>query len=170
MKESTSLVSVRPRPLEKVYPWEDQPVLVCRLSLPQVAGPGRGPRRIDRYYRHLEHRLLAWLSARHARACCLAEEALAASRPIPHAQVTASYQVTFQDENLLSILWQLETDDSCRRYADLWALSDGTPLDCRRLLPPKLARKNRKRTLLLTAQGVCSLDEDGWELIWSPPA
>lgn len=170
MKESVSLISVQPRLLEKVYPWEDQPVLVCRLSLPQVTGPGRGPRRIDRYYRHLERRLLAWLSARHARACCLAEEALAASRPIPHSQVTVGYQIPFQDENLLSVLWQLETDGICRRYADLWALSDGAPLDCRSLLPAKVARKHRRQMLLLTAEGVCEWDEAGWTLIWSPPA
>lgn len=168
MNVSAFPVTVQPRPLEKVYPWEDQPVLVCRLSLPQVTGPGQGPRRIDRYYRHLEQRLLSWLSARHAKACCLAEEALAANRPIPHLQVAVRYQVALQDPRWLSILWQLETEGDCRQYADLWSLPDGTPSDCRRLLPAKLAHKVRGKPLLLTDQGVCAADRERWELIWSP--
>ncbi|MGM9538186.1 MAG: hypothetical protein ACI3VN_07640 [Candidatus Onthomonas sp.] len=170
MKESASVVSVRPRLLEKIYPWENQPVLACQLSLPQITGPGRGPGRIDRYYRHLERRLLAWLSARYAQVCCLAEEALAASQPIPQSRVDVSYQVVFQDKERLSLLWTLDTDGACRQHADLWSLPDGAPLDCRRLLSAKLARRARGKTLLLTEQGVCALENGQWMPLWSPSA
>lgn len=160
MKAPVPRLTVQDRLVEQCFDWEGLPVLSLRLSLPQIAGGGRGGRRMDRYYRHLERRLLDWAASRHARTCCLAQEALEACKPLPRFSIQTAYQVTFQDDARLSILWRLEAEGRTETFADLWALPDGTPLNGRALLPRKQARKARGKLLLLTEEGVCAL-EDG---------
>lgn len=168
MKGPASRLTVQDRLVEQCFDWEGIPVLSLRLSLPQIDGGGRGGRRMDRYYRHLERRLLDWAASRHARACCLAQEALEACRPIPLSSIQTAYQVTFQDDTRLSLLWRLETEGRTESFADLWSLPAGTPLDGRTLLLRKQARQARGKVLLLTEEGVCAL-EDGVLVPFAPP-
>ena len=152
---------------EKDYLWEDQPVLTCRCSLPQFPGKSRAERRLERHYRHMEQVLRRWLESCHARCCVLAEEALAASKPLPAYAVQIGYRVVFQDERYLSSRWQVRALGNCRQFPDLWDIQTGTPLNCRRLLPRKAVRKLHGRDCLLTQEGIAALDEEGQELIWA---
>ena len=96
----------------------------------------------------------------------LAEEALEASKPLPSYSVSVSYEVIFQDDRHLSLLWRVETKGMRTQKAELWDLRTGTPLNCRRLLPRKAKKKLRGRSCLLTEAGIVALDGSGSELIW----
>lgn len=169
MKEPLSQVTVQPRLLEQCYPWEEQPVLTLQLSLPQVTGEGRGARRINRYYRHLERQLLEWAKHCHPSVCAMAQGALEACRPLPSCCICTEFQVTYQDDTRLSILWHLETAGVRESFADLWELPGGTPLDGKGLLPRSLRSKARKKPILLTEEGVCVLEESRLVLLASLP-
>lgn len=158
MKEPLSQVTVQPHLLEQCYPWEEQPVLTLQLSLPQVTGEGRGARRINRYYRHLEQLLLKWARHCHPSVCAMAQAALEACRPLPSFCIRTEFQVTYQDDTCLSILWHLETAGVRESFADLWELPGGTPLDRKALLPRPLRSKAWKKSVLLTEEGVCVLE------------
>lgn len=169
MEQHDRFLTVQPRCWEKVYTWEEQPILTCQLSLPHVEGAGRGAKRIDRYYRHVERVLRGWLEAYHAQCCCLAQEALSASRPLPSCSVLADYQVAWQDEALLSVLWQLRWEGQLRRFPDLWEIASGTPVRCKSLLPRKTARQLRRGDCLLTESGILLLEPGEDRLVWARP-
>lgn len=170
MEHTDAAFTICPHCLEPVYTWEDQPVLSCQLSLPQFGGEGRAIRRMERYYRHLEQTLLRWLEAYHAQCCCLAQEALDASRPIPVHSVLVDYDVVYQDKRYLSLLWRLRSEGTLRRFPDLWDIVTGAPVRCKSLLPRKTARKVHRRDCLLTEQGILALGDQSDELIWSRTA
>ena len=157
---------ITPQEWEHDYLWEEQPVLTCRCSLPQFPGKSRAERRMERHWRHVEQVLRRWLETYHARCCVLAEEALEASKPLPSYSVSVSYEVIFQDDRHLSLLWRVETKGMRTQKAELWDFRTGTPLNCRRLLPRKAKKKLRGRSCLLTEAGIVALDGSGSELIW----
>lgn len=123
-----SLPVSEPHLTEKSLLWEGLPVLSARLSLPRFSGPGAGVRRMNRYYRHVEARLLAWLNRRYPRLCAEAQAALEAARPIPMEEVTVCYQLSEQTEAGLTVCWQLCLPGRpARQLADRWSLPSGLP-------------------------------------------
>lgn len=130
--------------------------MTVQLSFPHLEGSGRGVRRINRYYRHLERRLLDWAARCHRRACALAQEALDHARPLPNCYIRTAYQVTYQDAGRLCILWRLETQEAQRWFADPWAFPGGTPIRLKDEIPHKLRRQVQAQVLLLTEEGVCA--------------
>ena len=133
----------------------------------QFPGKSRAERRLERHYRHVEQVLRRWLEEYHARCCVLAEEALAASKPLPAHAVRIGYEVAFQNERYLSILWQVRALGKCRQFPELWDIQTGVPLSCRSLLPRKAKHTLHGRACLLTEAGVEALGESGRELIWA---
>lgn len=133
-----SLPVSEPHLTEKSLLWEGLPVLSARVSLPRFSGPGAGVRRMNRYYRHVEARLLAWLNRRYPRLCAEAQAALEAARPIPMEEVTADYQLAGQTERELIIRWQLALPNQpLRQMTDRWALPSGLPEEA----PPALGQE-----------------------------
>ena len=149
------------RHLEKTELWEGWPVLTYSLSLPEIDLPGRGARRINRYYRHVDAVLRRWLARRYRACCRRAQQALTASRPLPSECVLVTWEATYQDARLLSLVWTLEAEGQRRQFADLWTWPDGLPADVRTLLPRDLLRQTRRRTLCLAEDGIWLLGADG---------
>lgn len=148
---------LQPRQLEHAYCWEGIPVLTLRLSLPQAQGQGKGVRRLNRYYQHLETCLLAWAETCHRKTALLAQSACRACRPLPEFAIRVGYQVTDQSETHLSLLWTLEQPGCRDVFADLWRWPQATPISRRELLSPALRRKIGAAPLIFTPDGLCIL-------------
>ena len=154
-------LTLQSRQWERTGTWEEWPVLTCSISLPEVCTPGRGARRINRYYRRVDAVLRRWLARRYHACCRRAQQALAASRPLPSECVLVTWEATYQDARLLSLVWTLEAEGQRRQFADLWTWPDGLPANVRTLLPRDLLRQTRRRTLCLAEDGIWLLGTDG---------
>ncbi len=161
MSVPTISPKLQSRHLEKSDTWEGWPVLTYSISLPEVDTPGRGARRINRYYRRVEAVLRRWLARRYRVCCRLAQQALAASRPLPSECVLVTWETVYQDTRLLSLVWTLEAEGQRRQFADLWTWPDGLPADIRSLLPSGLLRQARRGTVCLAEDGIWLLSTDG---------
>lgn len=165
MSAPNAPITVLPAERKEELLWESVPIITCAFSMPQLQGEGRGVQRIDRYYRHVEAALLKALKGFYPALCAQAEQALAASRPIPLCYVRTDFETAYLDEQFLSIRWCLYRDTETRQFCDLWELPWGAPASARALLPRKLRKSADPKGCLLRFDGIYQVSLQGETLL-----
>ncbi len=120
---------------EKTFMWEEEPVLTCRLALPQ----GTGCRKIDSYYRHLTRILQSRWRRESRRQQQRLQQARLKSRPFVPRKEVVNFTVSLESKERLSLYWEraVQQENACyrERFGDNWALPGGWPLSLREVLP-----------------------------------
>ena len=145
-------ILLQPLERQRLWYWEDIPVLELRLSLPHCLSQDRRVCRINRYYEHF------------AKSCeqyadrvlyPTAAESFAAALQEHRCGEPWQFCVEFSTRLLSDKIWSLtvETAESTNRppyrcrYADTWDLNHGCPLSLSELFPVKsLHRRLRQHT------------------------
>lgn len=167
-----------PQPWQVVWKKEEkerklrkEPVLHLELSWPEIQRGGSGGRRVSQYYRKVVQTWKKrWEKTLYCRACLDLAACQEEGRPFRPWSARLEGQVTFQDEETLSIVldaWEDWGDGRPLqvRTADLWTVPDGRPLSKGRCWPER--RERRKLFQSLAEQGEkrrkngdCFLDPD----------
>ena len=148
-----------------------EPVLHLELSWPEIQRGGSGGRRVSRYYHQVVQTWRKrWEKELYCRACLDLAVCQEEGRAFHPWSARLEGQVTFQDEETLSVVmdaWEDWGDGRPLqvRTADLWTLPDGRPLTKGRCWPE---RKERRKLFTQLAEqgeerrknGGCFLDPD----------
>lgn len=159
---------------EETLTLEGEPVLIYRLSWPQLKQGRRGRAKINRYYRALIRSWKRrWDQEIYWKACLDLVQQRSVSRPFTPWRGELSGTVTYWRDGLLSIRMEgWETRGSghpCKvRWGDVWRIKEGAPVSLRELFSKKKNWKLAvKQEILqqghkLQADGECVFHSD-WE-------
>lgn len=143
MNETLTCLKDPSPPWTQTFCWEQEPVLLCTLSLPQFDRPvKRAERRIAAYYAHLARWLRTlWEHQAFPTACAALQAARDASLPFRPYREEVTFQITRNGGEKFSLYWDSawETGASrgLARWGDTWDLGTGCPLSMTDLLPPR---------------------------------
>ena len=128
---------------ERTFFWEEEPVLLCSLTLPAFDRPSTGAgRRISRYYLHLSRWLRSlWEHQVFPAACAALQAARDASLPFHPYREAITVQVTRNSGGLFSLYWDSYwytggAHGMTARWGDTWDLSTGCPMSLSDFFPP----------------------------------
>lgn len=168
------LMELRPFAAEREWTVEGVPVLSALAQVPEPdPAADRTARRIRRFYR-----LQCRAFLRYCERCLLPQAAaeyraaLAASRPLPLFRAELGYQITWQENSLLSLYTQTRETTGpgpalLTRRGDTWDLAAGYPVPLKDFFPAGTAWK--KRLLAHAAEEVQRRERAGagrWREDW----
>lgn len=136
-KELPVLTLGQPGTYEEVFREGETVLLTAKARWPRLEGEYPGCGRVNRYYEALADRWKKrWAGP-------LLTEARAGAGPeTPPWEASLDFTVTFFQEGLLSLYWEVSENTGGRRprrlrQGDAWRLPQGLPLTLRELLPPR---------------------------------
>lgn len=160
------MLEFQPFTTERTWTQDGIPILSAEVAVPRpVTVNNRFSRRIQQYYQLQSRAFLRycerWLFPQ---AVTEYHAALAASAPLPHFQAELSYQITYQEQGLLSLYTQsrertLPGPSLLTRRGDTWDLSTGYPVPLADFFPPKSGWK--KQLLRLAAESIQQQESAG---------
>lgn len=136
-------VQVEAQQWKRVLCWEEEPVLTLSLQYPRLSGEGPGPRRLNRYYQQMAQQWRTrWEGALFREAQEMAQALRAASRPFRPWEASLTFQITCQEEHLLSFcLDAYEYAGGAHgltvRQGDTWEMPGGAPRSLASFFPPR---------------------------------
>ena len=129
---------------ERTFFWEEEPVLLCSLTLPVFDRPStRAGRRVSNYYVHLSRWLRSlWEQQVFPAACAALQSARDASLPFHPFRETVTFQVTRNGGGWFSLYWDSAwytggAHGMTARWGDTWDLTTGCPMSLSDFFPPR---------------------------------
>lgn len=148
---------------------EEECVLRCVLTWPELAGTWRGLGAVNRFYQHvMQHWRRRWERETYCMACLDLADRRARGRPFRVWRAELATQVTLQEEGLLS-LWQEGREypgydrPLILRRGDTWSLDEGAPRTLSSFYPKQ--RRWKKRLLKQVGEQAQKRLESGESLL-----